>query len=257
MIHPKLTIDEVPRIAFGIDVLPDHFLVCQFDDTEGLIFCLRLFLKMESDHMSPLILFQGIIEELFRFRIRIPIVSPDRNAILADVPDSAAFYVIIRTIILLPGAEKKAHLSRKERIALGLIAQNHSMTATEFAKALDLKGDHATRAWLDKLINQRIVLTKGKTRGTEYYINPQVIRSSNFQRKPDLKIIEPHRLRELIYEDIRTYKKCSISEISKRIGPEISRYKIRQQLQALIDAGRIVKEGASSATVYLVKNGGE
>jgi ATP-dependent DNA helicase RecG len=72
-----------------------------------------------------------------------------------------------------------------------------------------------------------------------------------------LKIIEPHRLRELIYEDIRTYKKCSISEISKRIGPEISRYKIRQQLQALIDAGRIVKEGASSATVYLVKNGGE
>lgn len=148
-------------------------------------------------------------------------------------------------------------LSRKERIALGLIAQNHSMTATEFAKALDLKGDHATRAWLDKLINQRIVLTKGKTRGTEYYINPQVIRSSNFQRKPDLKIIEPHRLRELIYEDIRTYKKCSISEISKRIGPEISRYKIRQQLQALIDAGRIVKEGASAATVYRVKNGGE
>lgn len=57
--------------------------------------------------MSPLILFQGIIEELFRFRIRIPIVSPDRNALLADVPDSAAFYVIIRTIILLPGSEKK------------------------------------------------------------------------------------------------------------------------------------------------------
>jgi hypothetical protein len=61
--------------------------------------------------MSPLILFQGIIEELFRFRIRIPIVSPDRNALLADVPDSAAFYVIIRTIILLPGSEKKAHFN--------------------------------------------------------------------------------------------------------------------------------------------------
>ena len=172
--------------------------------------------------------------------------------------------VSVRKLISNPGiigmirrVSEQYSLSRKERIALGLIAQNHSMTATEFAKILDLKGDHATRAWLDKLTNQRIVLTKGRTRGMEYYINPQVIRSSNFQRKPDLKIIEPHRLRELVYEDIYTYKKCSISDISKRIGSEISRYKIRQQLQALIDAGRIVKEGASSATVYLVKNNGE
>lgn len=172
--------------------------------------------------------------------------------------------VTVKKLINNPGiigmirrVSEQYSLSRKERIALGLIAQNHSMTATEFSKKLDLKGDHATRAWLDKLINQRIVLTKGKTRGTEYYINPQVIRFSNFQRKPDLKIIEPHRLRELIYEDIHTYQRCSISDISKRIGSEISRYKIRKQLQALIDAGRITKEGASSATIYLVKKGGE
>lgn len=158
---------------------------------------------------------------------------------------------------LIRKVAEKYHLTRKEKIALGLIAQNHSMTATAIIKQLDLKGEHPTRAWLDRLVNQKIVLTKGKTRGTEYYINPRIIRNTNFQRKPDLKTIEPHRLRELVFEDLVTYPKSSISDICKRIGSEISRYKIRQQLQSLMDSDRVIKEGASSATVYLVKKDGE
>lgn len=148
-------------------------------------------------------------------------------------------------------------LTRKERIAFGLIAQSHSLTATDFVKRLDLKGEHPTRTWLDRLVSLKVLLTRGKTRGTEYYINPKIIRNANYQRKPDLKTIEPHRLRELVFEDLRTYPKSSISDICKRIGSEISRYKIRKQIQILIDAGRVAKEGSSSATVYLVKISGE
>ena len=158
---------------------------------------------------------------------------------------------------LIRKVAEQYHLTRKEKIALGLIAQNHSMTAMAIIKQLDLKGEHPTRSWLDRLVTQKIVLSKGKTRGTEYFINPKVIRDTNFQRKPDLKTIEPHRLRELVFEDLNTYPKSSISDICKRVGPEISRYKTRQQLQALIDSNRVIREGASSATVYLVKNGGE
>ena len=172
--------------------------------------------------------------------------------------------VTVKKLINNPGViglirkvAEQYHLTRKEKIALGLIAQNHTMTATAIIKLLDLKGEHPTRAWLDRLVNLKVVLTKGKTRGTEYFINPKIIRNSNFQQKPDLKTIEPHRLRELLFEDLKIYPKSSISDISKRIGPEISRYKIRLQLHALIEADRVIKEGASSATVYLVKNNGE
>ena len=157
---------------------------------------------------------------------------------------------VIRLIKTISG---QYALTRKERIAFGMIVQNQSMSAIQFSKALGLKGTNPTRGWLDRLVDSKIILAKGKTRGTEYYVNPEVIRSANYNRTPSLKAIEPHRLRELIYEDLKLYPGSSISEISSRIGPEISRYKIREQLKQLIEKERIVSSGIRATTRYACK----
>ena len=70
-------------------------------------------------------------------------------------------------------------------------------------------------------------------------------------------MIESHRLRELIYEDLTTYPESSINEIRSRIGNEISKYKISTQLKILMSTDRVEKIGASSSTRYLVKKSGE
>lgn len=156
-------------------------------------------------------------------------------------------------IRLIKNVSAQYNLTRKEKIAFGLIAQSQSLSAIQFSKLLDLKGINPTRGWLDRMVENNIILSQGKTRGTEYYINPEIIRSANFNKAPNLKTIEPHRLRELIYEDLKLYPNSSISEISKRIGSEISRYKIREQLKILIEQERVILSGIRATTKYSCK----
>lgn len=154
---------------------------------------------------------------------------------------------------LIKTVSEQYNLSRKEKISFGLIAQNQSLSAIQFSKMLNLKGLNPTRGWLDRLLSSNIILSQGRTRGTEYYVNPVIIRSSNYIKIPSLKTIEPYRLRELIYEDLRVYPNSSISEVSTRIGLEISRYKIREQLKLLIEQGRVISTGVRAATKYSCK----
>ena len=233
-----------------IGVTPQNILHCSIRRNDHLCKVFNDLKMMEREGSGYDVMYE---EQLMNGKA-VPIPREEDERVIVTVSKLISTPGVIG---LIRKVAEQYSLTRKEKIALGLIAQNHSMTATSLIKQLDLKGEHPTRAWLDRLVNLRIILTKGKTRGMEYYLNPKIIRNTNFQRKPDLKTIEPHRLKELVFEDLKTYPKSSISDISKRIGPEISRYKIRVQLKSLIDSGRVIKEGASSATVYLVKNVGE
>ena len=64
-----------------------------------------------------------------------------------------------------------------------------------------------------------------KTKATEYFIEPQVLRTLEFRGETTLRGIELHRLRELILRDLEIYRKASISQIHNRIGKEIPRRK--------------------------------
>lgn len=78
------------------------------------------------------------------------------------------------------------------------------------------------------------------------------LKELKFQGKTNLREIEPHRLRELLYEDLKTYGKSSIGEIHQRIGSEIRKRVVRYELGKLIDAGRITKEGVKRAQSILL-----
>ena len=89
-----------------------------------------------------------------------------------------------------------------------------------------------------------------KTRGVEYRVNPQLLRDSDFKGKTTLKRIEPHRLRELILEDLKLYGPTSIKDINVRIGEEISYKSIQRILKTLVESNLVVSEGATNNVRY-------
>lgn len=125
-------------------------------------------------------------------------------------------------------------LRSKEIISLGLIAQYSSLTAIEFLKILGLKEKDALRNWVGRLLELKLVKTKGKTKGTTYFVDPSVLRKHKFKGKTDLKNIPTHRLEALIIQDISCYGKSAISEIHQRIGIEIPVRSLRYQLKQLV-----------------------
>ena len=118
---------------------------------------------------------------------------------------------------LMDKASKEFQLRQREVIALGLIAQSDGVSALELATILNVVNTNGIPSWIGRLLELEVIQSKGKTKGTFYYVNPEFLRSSDFIEKTNLKRIEPHRLQELVYEDLKNYPKSSISEINKRI----------------------------------------
>lgn len=72
----------------------------------------------------------------------------------------------------------------------------------------------------------------------------------------DLKVpttllrIEPHRLQELVREDLRRYPRSKIGEISSRIGQEVNRSQLKRALAELVGLSVVVMEGERSGARY-------
>jgi ATP-dependent DNA helicase RecG len=58
-----------------------------------------------------------------------------------------------------------------------------------------------------------------------------------------MSLIEPHRLKALILEDLRRYPDSAISDIHHRVAPELDRHRMKQALEILIMDGLIVFSG--------------
>lgn len=144
------------------------------------------------------------------------------------------------------------NFTRKEKIAFGLIYQNNGMSSVEFTRVLDLKGNNPTRPWIEKLVSNGIIVSQGKTRGTEYKVNKERIRDILFTSSEN-NFSDSDKLMNWIYQDIKIHPDSSIAEISERINHKVSRYKIRIQLKRLIDAGKIQIKGTHANTRYACK----
>jgi ATP-dependent DNA helicase RecG len=158
------------------------------------------------------------------------------------------------TIKLIDKAKQEFQLNQKELICLGLIAQNNTLTATELSSILDIKNDAGIKHWLGNLPDYKIILSKGIKKGTKYYVNPEFLRKIGYKGKTNLKRIEPHRLRELIREDLQIYPGSAIGDINTRIGTEISNRILRDQLYSMVASGILEKEGKLRFTKYYLKN---
>ena len=153
---------------------------------------------------------------------------------------------------LMARADEEYGLKQKEIITLGLIAQNGHITSLELGKKLNVKRTEALQYWLGKLLKYELVQSNGKTKGTEYFINPELLRQVDFKGKTDLKKIEPHRLQELIMTDLDIYKLSSIGDMNERIGSEISRSKLKRMLDKMVTSGVLSTEGERKARKYFI-----
>ncbi len=147
-------------------------------------------------------------------------------------------------------ADQTLQPTQKELITLGLLAQHEALTAIELVKALELSRAEDLKHWLGRLKDWGVVNSRGKTKATEYFVEPEVLRTLEFQGETTLKGIERHRLRELILRDLEIYRKASISELHGRIGKEIPRRKVRRELAELVAAKGIGSQGVKRSTVY-------
>jgi ATP-dependent DNA helicase RecG len=151
---------------------------------------------------------------------------------------------------LLSEADTRFQLTQRERITLGVLAQSEGMTARELGARLETEGAEELGVWLGRLPALNLVHTTGRTRGTRYFVDPELLRGVDLQMPTTLRRIEPHRLSELIREDLRRYPGSKIGDISKRIGPEVARSQLKRALAELTAHAVVVMEGKLNGARY-------
>lgn len=170
-----------------------------------------------------------------------PIVREDDDSVCVTVGKSI---IDSHLALFLEGIDRNYDLSLREKIALGLIAQKTSLTALEFARLLQLDGEERLQNWIGRLVSQDIILSQGKTKGTEYFVNASILRNAKFNGKTTLKRIEMPRLKQLVLEDLKIHgpnaqHTSPRRDIHKRIGEDIPLSKLRHAIEALVADGVI------------------
>lgn len=149
-------------------------------------------------------------------------------------------------------ADQTFMLAQRERITLGLLAQHEALTAIQLGRVLELGHSQDIGDWLGRLTQWGIVKTRGRTKGTEYFVEPDLLRKLDFRGTTSLRNIEGHRLRELVLQDLEIYRQAKISEIHKRIGTEIPQQKLRRALKSLVAEGTLKTSGEKRGRQYLL-----
>jgi ATP-dependent DNA helicase RecG len=148
-----------------------------------------------------------------------------------------------QVIDFIARVDQAYQLTRRERITLGLLAQHDALKARDLARILELPSTEALRSWLGRLPLWDLVLSRGRTQATQYFIAPETLKHMDFPAPTTLGRIEPHRLRALIVEDLTRYPDSAIGEIQKRIGAEVPLSGIKRALDTLTKEGIVGFEG--------------
>lgn len=151
---------------------------------------------------------------------------------------------------LVGEADARFQLTQRERIALGVLALSEGMTARELSAALETQGAEALAVWLGRLTTLALVKSTGRTQGMRYFVDPALLQGAELKVPTTLLRIEPHRLTELVREDLRRYPLSKIGEISARIGPEVNRSQLKRTLAELVERLAVVREGERSRARY-------
>ena len=133
-------------------------------------------------------------------------------------------------------------ISRKCYITLGIILQHKTISAIDLTNELQLLHGERLRSWVDALLSNEIVVTRGSGKGCKYSINPDFVAKSKLQLTTTLKTIEPYRLKALIKEDLKFHPKSLLSEIAKRL-PDVEFSELEKMTREMAKNGEINPSG--------------
>ncbi len=144
-------------------------------------------------------------------------------------------------------------LRPREIMTLGIIARHQKILATQLSTILQLQDDERLRPFSSKLLDEKIIISRGQKKATEFLVNPAIISAAKINQKPTLKTVEPHVLEALIIEDLRVYPNSKISEIYERMKrEEVSLDDLRKAVYRLVKNVRITVSGGKTYRIYKV-----
>lgn len=149
-------------------------------------------------------------------------------------------------------AQNFRSLSQKNLIALGLIARNEKVYATDLIRMLQLNENGRLRPYVDTLVSIKLVQTRGVKKGTQYLLAQSVLKNAGMNVPTTLKTIEPYRLKALIEEDLKNYPDSMLSEISSRL-PDVERKDIQKTVYNMVRKDEIVSHGSKTYKRYRLK----
>lgn len=153
---------------------------------------------------------------------------------------------------LLDYVLKNYQLKQKDFTALGIIAREQKIYATELSHELQLADDERLRSYVSSLIKKGLVLQKGVHKGSYYIINPVLIKNAKADKIPTtLKTIEPDVLESLIIHDLEKHPHSKLSEITDRL-PDVDIKEVRKVVYKLVDM-KLSIEGAKTNRRYSLK----
>jgi len=143
-------------------------------------------------------------------------------------------------------------LSQKNLIALGLIARNEKVYATDLIRMLQLNENGRLRPYVDTLVSAKLVQTRGVKKGTQYLLAPSVLKNAGMNVPTTLKTIEPYRLKALIEEDLRNYPDSLLAEISSRL-PDVEHKDIQKTVYNMVRKNELESHGSKTYKRYRLK----
>ena len=247
-LHPdRLQVVNPGLLPLG--VTPDNVLHTTVRRNEGLARVFHDLGLMERegsgfDRMYEVLLSQGRRPPSLR-------EGPDRVEVVVERR------VLNEAVIdFMTKADQTYQLTQRERITLGLLAQHDGLTARELADDLHLGAVESLRPWLNTLLELRLVRQSGRTKGTRYYVDSNLMRTLAFPHETTLARIEPHRLEALIVEDLRRHPRSSRGDIHGRIGKEIPVSRIQRAVKKLMSEGKVESQGVRRWTRYWLTGAG-
>lgn len=170
----------------------------------------------------------------------------------SDRVEVVVYRRVIKPVVIdfLAKADAAYQFTQRERIALGILVQHEALTMRQLAGLLELQEATSVNRWIGRLLEWDMVQQVGRTQGTRYFINPDLLDRMDFPGRTTLARIESHRLRALILEDLERHPGSSTSKIRERIGDEIPVYDIRRQLKVLREQGEVLFEGQKRGRRY-------
>ena len=94
-------------------------------------------------------------------------------------------------------------------------------------------------------------MTRGRGKGTKYYVNPDIISNSRANLRTTLKTIEPYRLRELILQDLKYHPHSLVSEMNERL-PDVPYAELQKCVRNMANEKVVIFEGGRKYRRYLL-----
>lgn len=240
--HPdRLSIVNPGRLPIG--VTPHNLLRASRRRNDGLARIFHDIGLMEREGSG----FDLIYDRLLSQGRPIPVAQEGPDSVQVTIQRRILKPEAVR---LIEEADSRFQLSQRERITLGLLAQGEGLSAKELAQSLEAETTAEVTFWLGRLPQLGLVEHAGKTSATRYFIPPDILRTARLDKHTTLTRIQPHRLQELIREDLSRYPGSSSPDINRRIGPEILPRTLKRSLDVLIEQGVVEFTGVRRWRLY-------